>query len=396
MLTFFADVKAFQYRPLTFTVWLWIGHLFGDSAVAMHAVRAAMGTLSAGLLAWLINRLGVSRLLSMTAAMVFLFTPAATYTHAWVGTYADELCMLFLLLIALWLTRANTRPVATLALAFTATALALLSKESAIVFPALLAIVWFVRRGHSGTRADLMATLGATSAVAIYLALRADVILFPKAQIGGYTWRLADIPLRLFDYAVMPFSLNQFESNIRFDRPLAWIAIGLCLMFLFAVSRAGLRWLLLLVLAFWCALGPVLILPFAAHHYAYLATAVAAVVTALAWGGMGRVSRGVAAVALLTVVIHGGQTIRTMTRIGGIQAQLFSELLVKIKAGESNIVVRAANYGDEWVVNRLLHEVPSFKGVPIRDHVRAATSGQIAVDGTHLMDSQGRLTPVPR
>lgn len=394
--TLFGDVKAFQYRPLTFTVWLAIGHLFGDSAVAMHVVRGAMGTLSAALLAWLIHRFGASRLLSMSAAMVFLFTPSATYSHAWIGTYADELCLLLLLIMALWLTRPNKSLVASAALAFTATALALLCKESAIVFPALLAVLWFVRRGDSRSRADLTAALGATGAVAIYLALRADVILFPKAQTGGYTWRLADIPLRLFDYTVMPFSLNQFEGIIRVERPLFWIATGLCLMFLLAVSRAGMRWLFLLLIAFWSALGPVLILPFVTHHYAYVATAVAVVVTALAWRGMGRLPRAVASVALLAVVIHGGQTIRTMNRIGSMQAQLFSELLVKIKAGESNIVVRAENYGDEWVVNRLLHNVPSFKGVPIRDHVRAATSGRMAVDGTHLMDREGHLTPVPR
>ena len=396
LFTFFADVKAFQYRPLTFTVWLWIGHIFGDSAVAMHVVRGVMGTLSAGLMAWLINRLGASRLLSMIAAIVFLFTPSATYTHAWIGTYADELCMLFLLIIALWLTRSNARLVTTAALTFIATALALLSKESAIVFPAILAIVWFVRRAQGGTRNDMAAMLASAGAVIIYLAVRIDVILFPKAQVGGYTWSLVDIPLRLFDYAVMPFALNQFEGHIRFERPMAWIAIALCFMFLYTVLRAGPRWLLLLLLAFSCALGPVLILPFAAHHYAYLATAVAAVITALAWRDMGRVSRGIAAATLLAVVIHGGQTIRTMSRIGSIQSQLFSELVVKIKAGESNIVVRAENYGDEWVVNRLLHDVPSFKGVPIREHVRAATSGQIAVDGTHLMDRQGHLTSLPR
>ena len=389
----FSEVKAFQYRPLTFSVWLYIAHTFGDSAFVMHVVRGVGGILSAGMLAWVLSRLGASRALAMITAMVFLYTPSAAYTHAWVGTYADELCLLFLLVIALWLTRAGRANLPmTAILVFVATALALLSKESAIVFPALIGIVWILRR----SRTDTTAVLASTGAVAIYLALRLDVILFPKAQVGGYTWSIANIPLRLFDYALMPFSLNQFENIIRFERPLAWVALALSLCLFALVWVAGRRWLWLLVLAFTCALGPVLILPFATHHYAYLATAIAAAIIAFAWRDMGRVARVLVSITLLVVVIHGAQTIRTMQRIGGIQARLYSELVVKIKAGESNIVVRAGNYGDEWVVNRLLHEVPSFQGVPIREHVRAATSGPVAVDGTHLMDSSGHLSALPR
>ncbi len=49
------DVQSFQYRPLTFTVWLWLSkHLFAHP-YAFHAVAVAMGAANAALLAALLR-----------------------------------------------------------------------------------------------------------------------------------------------------------------------------------------------------------------------------------------------------------------------------------------------------------------------------------------------------
>ena len=170
----------------------------------------------------------------------------------------------------------------------------------------------------------------------------------------------------------------------------------LFLLFVAAIWMHGRRWLWVLMTAYYVGIGPLLMLPLPFHHYAYLSSAIATAIVTLAWQQMARFARILLSLALLSVVIHGAQIVRTMYRVGEIQSQLYSELTTKIKAGESGIVVRADRPEDEWIVNRLLLAVPSYRGVPISIHVRAATSGQVAVDGTHAMDAHGRLTALPR
>ena len=53
------DVAAFQYRPLTFSLWMLLSRLLFDTPVAFHAVLVAWGSLHAGLLFAIGRRFGM-------------------------------------------------------------------------------------------------------------------------------------------------------------------------------------------------------------------------------------------------------------------------------------------------------------------------------------------------
>lgn len=389
----FGDVRQFQYRPLTFTLWLSASKLLGDSAIAMHVLRGIFGVAGAALLAFCVRRLGVSRAIAVVAGLIFLLTPSAMFTNGWVGTYADVLCLIFFLVICVHLTSpSEPRMAVTAILTFAMTSLALLSKESALVFPALLASAYFFQR----SRVLLTALLASSIAVATYLTLRLEVILFPATRVDGYQWSLVNIPRRMMEYGVFPFSLNRQETIAPFDRPMAWIAASLAILVLFAVARTGWRWLLALVAGFYVALGPVLILPFSAVHYAYLATAVAVGVVAVAWRSMPPGSRYAICLAALVLVIHGGQVARTMYRVSSIQHVLYTDLLAELKRSDTPMAVQVKEIKDNWIADRLLFEVPSYHGVPIRGRVSFVSVFDKTTIVTHTMDSQGRLTATSR
>ena len=389
----FSDIRQFQYRPLTFDLWLIVSHVFGESPVMMHIARGGLGVVSGGLLALLVYRLGASKLQAIVGGLLFLLTPIAVYTNSWIGTYADALCLLFFVAIGLSLTRRVPLPTAVNALlAFVATTLALLSKESAVVFPALLMLGWLIRR----ERATLIAAIASGLAVAIYIVFRADVILFPAVPSGSYAWKITNIPERMVEYALFPFSLNRFETLWQPELPLAWVAVGTCLIVVGVVASLGWRWIVALVAGFYVALGPVLILAFSANHYAYLATAFVCALLALAWRRLGKVYRVLLAVVALVVTIHGAQMMRTMYRVGQVQSVLFAELQRILPTTTGVVAVRAANEKDNFIVDRLLHQVPEYRGTKMAGRVVAAQANAKPGDTTHRMERDGRLTPSAR
>ena len=83
------DNDAFQYRPLTFNLWLWLSwHLF-EQPQAFHAVLVAWGAGNAALLFAVGRGFGVRTWPAVVGALSFALGPYAAYVHGWVGTLAD-------------------------------------------------------------------------------------------------------------------------------------------------------------------------------------------------------------------------------------------------------------------------------------------------------------------
>ncbi|MGH8090290.1 MAG: hypothetical protein ACREO6_02435, partial [Rudaea sp.] len=144
------DFTPFQYRPLTFNLWLLFSHFFGYQPIAMHLVRVLFGLAAAWLLRSVLLQFEVSPRRATVVCWIWLLTPYTVYTHGWIGTFADSLCLIFVLMALRFvlLQPAGTwRQSALRALPVAAlTVLALMSKESAIVFPAVILIAAFRRR----------------------------------------------------------------------------------------------------------------------------------------------------------------------------------------------------------------------------------------------------------
>lgn len=163
------------WRPVSQLSFVVDDRFHGESARAYHATNVALHAGVAALLALWLVELGCALPVAAAAAALFGVLPAADGTVAWIAGRTDALAALFLLaylLLDARRARTSSRAGATAALA-----LALLSKETAIVaLP--LALFADTRRGTPLARA-LRARWDQLAVVALWFAARAAVLGTP-------------------------------------------------------------------------------------------------------------------------------------------------------------------------------------------------------------------------
>lgn len=372
----FTDLARFQYRPLTFDLWLLLSHALFDTPRAMHAAWVLMGACNAALLVLVLRRLGCARALSLAAGGLFLLTPYAVYVHGWVATLADLLWAAFGLcvaLLALSQPRApGTRQGVLLALGTAAlTTLALLSKEAALSIPALLVVAWAVTRD----RRWAWALTGAAVVAVVYLALRLDVLLSgaePGTGYGVSAWR---VPQRFVQYHLFTIYPWMMEINPLFHSHHERLtAIGLICASAYALAfrrLAALGWFLLASAA---ALGPVLVLDSASDQYGYGLALLLAAALALAWRSAGRWGRGAVLVLAVFSSWHGARVAQGMVRVGEIQGRFSPSLVAAVQAKAATVsmplLLQIECEQDRWVYRRLTHQVPSYRGIALGERVQ--------------------------
>ncbi len=159
-----------QYWRPTYVAWLIAGYAaFGLDPAGWHLAVLAMHIAVSLLLLRLVRRLGLGEGAAFGVAALFAVHPVHTESVAWITGGSDPLCALFLLLSWLALLRsfASEAPRWLLPAGLGAYALALGSKELALVFPGLVLLsVGLVDRSpgrwrRAGLYAGLCATLGA-------------------------------------------------------------------------------------------------------------------------------------------------------------------------------------------------------------------------------------------
>ncbi|WP_158407923.1 hypothetical protein [Dyella japonica] len=383
------DLHAFQYRPLTFSLWIELSRRLFEHPYAFHAILVGWGAINAGLLAVLMRRSGASVAVAWLAALVFALGPYAAHTHGWVATIADLIWVSCALLIASLL-KSGVRLAFALPVMFALCAMALLAKESAIVIPALIALGWW----FSGREKRWGWAFVATAApVAIYLALRLNSILFAGGNTGSiYQWSVMNIPARWFEYQVFPMLTGRLGAGDFLAKGLAnraiIVAMAWWLLLAWSLGRAGGRWLAAFLLGGVVALGPVLVLADAANHYGYGFAAVTAAVCALAWKRLAVTGRVIVVLIGAMCVWHGVNIIRSMHDIGVKQAHFSPQLAEAVASNPSPVRLRPENERDRWIYIRLTHDIPAYRGVPIGDRVQLVPQGESA---DYLIRNDGSL-----
>ncbi|WP_201315355.1 hypothetical protein [Dyella sp. EPa41] len=385
------DFQAFQYRPLTFSLWMVLSRRLFEHPYAFHAVMVTWGAINAGMVTALLHRYGAKPLVSLLGALVFALGPYAAYTHGWVGTIADLAWLSCALAVALGV-REDTKPAIILAATFLLTSMALLAKESAIVMPGLLALAWWFsgRKRHWA-----LACLASIVPVAIYLAFRVKAILFATETTGAiYQWSFLSIPTRWLEYQLFPVLTSRFGANDFLEkavgRRMAIAAAIAWLLLAWSLWRAGGRWLAAFLLGGVVALGPVLLLAGAANQYGYAFAAVTAGVVALAWSDMARPAQIIVGVIAMLCLWHGANITLGMHDAGVRQAH-FSPALARAVASASHVVrLRPQSEDDRWTYLRLTHDVPSYRGVAIGGRARLVEAGEPA---DFIIDRRGELVP---
>lgn len=434
----FLDWQAFQFRPLTFNLWLLISHALFDTPRLFHALFVGLGTLNALLLAGVLRRAGCRASVAFCAALVFALSPFAAWVHGWVGCLADLLWVGFGLGIVAVLQRLDARsggygspssaPTSTLQPTFPtnaglagagkpasglrwnngertripgkhlwlaaitaalATALALLAKEAALSIPALLGLGAVLLRLR---RTWLAATLASGIVAIVYLALRMDTLTSPD-ETSSYTLHVAALPLRWLEYTLFPWKLDMQEIHVMgllgtsewLKLAVAPLALALCLWR--ASPRLWLAWLAGSVLA----LGPVLALPFSANQYGYGFAALCCGVAALAWSRLRRAGRITLALLATIVVAHGFQIQKRMLEVGRLQAVFSPSLAEQAQAQpQGAIALWPERWSQHYIYARLSHDVPTWRGVPLGARVGMADN---AGQATHLIAADGQVRP---
>lgn len=386
------DVSAFQYRPLTFNLWMLLSRALFDTPMLFHAVLVAAGALNAPLLFAVGRGFGVQVRAAMAGALVFVLSPYAVYTHGWVGCIADVLWVGCALLLALFVQRTKRSLVAASSAALFA-GLALLAKEAAFAIPPLLALAWW----FDGRKPKwLFATLASGAVAALYLGLRIDVLLNAPREGSQYVLSIWHVPLRWLEYQLFPPIVPLQEAITTLQRTLpALIAGSLWLGLLTALWQVGRRYMALFLLGGIAALLPVLPLASAWNHYAYGFAAIAAMTVAAAWPHASRIGRIAIGVFAVLTVLHGSAVMWRMQQVGRIQS-VFSPALaeaVRRHSGAAPLVLRIGPGIKPWIVQRLTHDIPRYNGVEIGDRVRLAADGDIA---DYIVQPDGQLQAIVR
>jgi Flp pilus assembly protein TadD len=315
------------YRPLQMLTYRGVVGLFGASALAFHVCSVAFalaGALAGLWLFWLLTR---SLPTAFAAAALFAVYPVHTEAVDWIAALPDLGCGLFFLLaFALYVVRRKP-------LSLAAFAVALLWKETAVVFPLLLVVYLLLQPSATRVRDCLKGSAWYWAILAVYLGVRAYVLgsiaHSPRTWLLGplqFVLTVAHLTLSYWVKLAVPVGLSAYYllhpvRSIADPRvPLTVLLVGCVAAGVYLLRRT---WLALFAIA-WVILALLPALDLNAlgrnaftERYLYLPSAGFCLLVALgaAWlvGRLpAKLRRPVAAVALAAVV--AAFTAETVTR----------------------------------------------------------------------------------
>lgn len=409
-------IDRFQYRPLTFNLWLWLSHHFFAQPYLFHAICVAWGAMNAALLFLLARSFGVRPWPAALGALSFALGPYAVFVHAWVGTLGDLIVLTCALLIGLVTVGGNRflaqrptgsgragegassaypglRALPAVAAAASFTAVGLLAKEAALTFPLLLAIAWWFD-GRKGTWG--LAALASGLIALAYLGLRFEALLLAPRQGAQYDLDLWHVPVRWLEYQLFPAIPPLLETHqTLFQSPEVMVlgAAALWAGLLIALWLAGPRYALLFLVGGAGTLATVLPLAAGSNQYGYLFAALTAMVVAAAWPSAPRWGRLLILILALLNLAHGAFVMQGFRAVGKVQA-VFSPAVAAVAAHASDaspVRLRAAPDAAEWMFLRLTHEIPSYRGMPLGERIKLVGEDAPA---DYIIEADGHLTPV--
>lgn len=243
--------KGFFFRPvgslieaLAFSAvpkYLFLVHLFD---VLMHSIVSC-------LLFLVLYRYTKRRHAAVMSAIFFAISPLTTIAVGWSDAIFDRLYSLFIL-CALYFFLGYLKSddkfvrVFNAALMFVVSALAILSKETAVVLPVvtMLAILWLrLRHEELDTRAAIAGLITISIPVAAFLLLRTTPLYVSSQAYAGdwYRMSLANIPHNILVYFSFPFfvPLTVVSNHVVFPNWVLLVAAAIHLIVVFIVFKRG-------------------------------------------------------------------------------------------------------------------------------------------------------------
>jgi hypothetical protein len=358
-----ADVHAFQYRPLTFSLWMWLSRRCFDHPFVFHAIIVAISAWNASMLTLVLRKAGAASRIAVLAGLLFGLGPYATYTHGWVATLADLIWVFCALAIALITISTPRRWLVWLA-SFGFTCAALFAKESGVVLPALFLLAWLFDRRR---RTWLDATFFAAVPVIVYLGIRLHTILSGAHGDSPYVWHLSIVPFNWIKYQLYPIAIDKFgAAEVR----ALWYVVSIWCLLLLSLWKAAPRYALAFLAFGTVALGPVLIVQPAAW-YGYALSAVIAAVTALSWPRMNSWGRFATSLFVALAFLHSINLMRIIHDAGEKQSRFSPALAKAVQDGKGKIITLSVeNEKDRWIYIRMTHDIHAYHGVKMDGFVK--------------------------
>jgi hypothetical protein len=330
-------------RPVAFIVQGVHSLMFEKYPVGVH-LMSALNTVGVGLLLYtLCLRFGLPRSTAMCAGLIFIVNPMTTLATGWPAALMDQLYVTFGLLTFMvadqHVRAARPKPWAYLAVPVLGM-LAVLSKETGVIMPAMLLLTWFTTTDIR-QRWKRWLSIGMAWGLPIlaYMAFRAGAInqSFQSGPADPYAASFRHIPDNLYVYFLYPFFPSMGEASV-------WVfkSTGALLTAFFAhvalVLMVGLRWgwrrAAAYLAGYFVCLLPVMFIPIKGAHYLFgsalaLSVAVAALLT---YPSVARWVRTAAWLLLVTLLLHAWQFQLELYRTGHCMHRVAHSLEVLHKA----------------------------------------------------------------
>jgi len=324
------------YRPLQYLVYALNYKFFGLNVIPYHLVSIFLHIANAFLIFFLLQKINFSRVASFIAALFFVIHPVNTEAISYVSGVADPLGFFFLFCGLLQFLKLDRKRISTIILTFLFFILALLSKESTVIFfPLVLLLTLFKWQDIPKSKRSFQAQIigGLFLLLVLYLVLKFTVFDFTgnmglsgekNIYTGSILVRFITFTSILWEYArLMILPLDMF-----LERPYTAYVEIFSLRFLFGFSILGLglwaswfsflRKKIFLLGFFWffASLAPMSgIIPLNAmflEHWLYFPLVGLLILLAGAWDA----SKGNSRKVLLSLLIIWGTflTVRTVVR----------------------------------------------------------------------------------
>jgi len=276
-----AGTKYNFYRPLRIVTYMIDYSLWKLDVRGYHFINLVLHIAVALCVYWLITLLYDDWLLSLLASILFVVHPIHTEAIAYISGRTDPLAALFLLLCFIFYIKTpHLKTVKAYTLILFSYILALLSKENALILPALLLLYHYTFR----EKLRIKEFLSIVSITLIYIALRAAVLTSSLPHSWGFATLLQRVPgffVAVTNYIrllLLPFNLHAVYEDRLFNptdpKAIAGCVILLSLLIYVFKKRGSNKLIFFSVFWFFIALLPVCgIYPIAfymAEHYIYL------------------------------------------------------------------------------------------------------------------------------
>jgi len=221
-------------RPIVPFIWYILSALPGSLAQNVHIVNVVLHALNATLVAALATRLGARRIEAAAAGLIFLTFPALSEAVVWASGMQDVLMTTFVLASILAVLEVDVSAGAAVA-AVGGTVVAILTKETAIVLPALAWLIAWVSPSGIGRGSRRLTIVAMTVVAIVYAVVRAFVGLPSGYGSGVSRYFAKQLIVDPFSSLGAPWSATWIDAH-------AFIALFRAVVILGLLAAAFARW----------------------------------------------------------------------------------------------------------------------------------------------------------